>query len=148
MAMGKRKRHTWPTETKEAIIAAIDGNIMSREEAAETYGVPLDTVKRWARGKNISDVQIKNDPKNGGTLSERMENLRDKCLDRMDSLVDGHGTTFRDLTTATGVLTDKVRLLRGEPTGITEMRDGSDFRAEIERKLSTADESGSPPEVL
>lgn len=78
-------------------------------------GIPERTLQRWFRGQS-NPPPDKLVAQKTGELSDRMEGLLGKVLDRMDVAIK-HESDLRNLAVTAGVLTDKMRLLKNEPTG-------------------------------
>ena len=114
--MAKRNRHTWPTETKEAVITAIGDEVLTIRAAEKAYGVPRSTISSWLHGVGISDVTTKNGTKKGSVLIERLYAVREKYLQRMDDCAET--ARLGNAITAFGVITDKIQLLGGKSTEI------------------------------
>ena len=102
--------------------------------AAEELDMPYSTLYGWVR-KGVGNTGVPSDlqDEKRQAISDRLESLIHKILDIAPDKADE--ADFKALLTALGIAVDKVQLLRGEATEITENRNIEHVRADIQRKL-------------
>ena len=102
--------------------------------AAEELEMPYSTLYGWVR-KGVGNTGVPSDlqDEKRQAISDRLEGLIHKILDIAPDKADD--ADFKALLTALGIAVDKVQLLRGEATEITENRNIEHVRADIQRKL-------------
>ncbi len=148
-----------PDETAELLDIALEP-FKSIGAAAEACGFPPSTAKRLmkrmaARYKPLHDAvrKIKDED-----MTLLLEDRAHRCITYIDDF-NMAGAGVRDLAVSAGVMIDKARLLKGEPTNIMRVQDikeldelGKMLNAEMKRrgllidvtpeKADTAQESG------
>jgi predicted DNA-binding protein (UPF0251 family) len=112
-----------PEETAEALDLATDP-FATVKEAARKCGFPETTLRRLihrmeARYKPMADGirEVKE-----GELLKLLEDRALRCVEHIDDVTLA-GATVKDLAIAGGIMIDKARLLRGEPTQIMRVED-------------------------
>ena len=103
-----------------ALLSVNDGNVKrtSRESGVAEQTV-RDWKKSWERGGVPATVQATL-PSALDDFSTKAESIRDRMLDSLEALVLNDDLSGRDLIVGIGVLTDKLRITRGEATSRTE----------------------------
>jgi transposase-like protein len=111
-----------------AALAANGGNV-SRTAAA--LGIPAKTLEHWAKGERQPRSAQMGELKKG-PLADAFEDLARQLLAGMTpaKIADAN---LQQLATAAGIAVDKMQLLRGKPTGVTETRTPEQLDAEIRR---------------
>jgi transposase-like protein len=117
------KRHDAATKAAvRAALVAYDGNV--KRTARET-GVAVSTVRDWKQDwerngfpENLNEVleQVTEDVVEGFTR------IRNKAALELERLIDDQQLKGRELVVAIGMLTDKIRLYKGEATSRTESK--------------------------
>jgi len=101
-------------------LQANDGNI---KRTARHTGVPIQTVRdwrnRWENG-GVPDELLSTSLEIATEFVEQAERVRDKALNRLEEQIDANSLNGRELTTAVGVLTDKINISKGIATKRTE----------------------------
>lgn len=112
-----------PEETAELLDIALEP-FKSIGAAAEACGFPPSTAKRLmkrmaARYKPLHDAvrKIKDED-----MTLLLEDRAHRCITYIDDF-NMAGAGVRDLAVSAGVMIDKARLLKGEPTQITRLED-------------------------
>ena len=115
-----------------------DGNV---KRTARESGIAEQTVRDWKklwerRGlpANVSEVL----PAIMDAKVNQYEEVRDKALGIALERLDDPKTTAKDATWIAGVMTDKIRLLRGEVTSRTENVNNGPSTAEVGEAIAAA----------
>ena len=102
-----------PSERANAL--AVYDSIGSLEKASEALGIPMSTLAGWAQnGSLMSEARIQK----RADLAVKFENAAHLFLDNAVKKVKK--AQFQHLMTGAGIAIDKMQLLRGQPTSITE----------------------------
>ena len=86
---------TLSQDLRSRMIAAVDGG-MSRNAAAERFGVAIATAVRWVHVWRTTGVAAAK-PKGGDTRSQRIEVFRDVILAAIEARVDITLTELADM---------------------------------------------------
>jgi transposase-like protein len=126
---------SYPEETKAALVAAIEANNGNVHATAKLFDVPHDTAYYWwYNSDRYSEFQ-----KRVGKLSlaDGIELIAEKAK---DSLIehDFSIVTARDKAAILSVAVDKMQLLRGQPTSITESLDRQELTLVLQSALDEA----------
>ena len=102
-------------------------------DAARHTGISGQQLRRWFRGENS--------PPNDNIVTQKEFELHTALSAELEHILDAMGNvredaSYKDLATALGIITDKVRLLEGKPTAINEDRI-SDARERLARGLDS-----------
>lgn len=127
--MGKRR---YSDDDRAAALCALDLHAGNASRAAKALGIPRVTLLQWRDGRVPATVA---DLRNGkkADLSAKLEAIAHRCADLIPEKLEG--ASLRDLVGALHIAVDKMRILRGDPTVITETRQLSDTELR-ERLLS------------
>lgn len=136
--MAKRRYSDDERAQALAALAANGGNVSG---TARSLGVPTDTLRHWAKGKRHPEAAKMAEEKKA-PLADLFELFVSRVLS-LTTDADIQGATLRDRFTAAGIAIDKARLLRGEPTAISEERE--DGRVAEFRKRYAAVLGGDAP---
>jgi transposase-like protein len=130
-AKKKRPRKTWGDEDKIAGIAALEANNGNLILTSQQLGIPTSTLHMWSKthkaGKLIpTNGPLKPDPEAVAKaneefrrrLDEKLEALVHQLLDAAPGKIEK--ANLRDTMVAVGIGIEKMKLLRGEPTAITQ----------------------------
>jgi len=113
--------HTYTDQDKAAALAYLQSKGWRIAEAARDLGMPEDTLRSWAAGKRLPPgVREKYDEIKQG-LSLKLENIANQIIDAIPDTIPT--ASLKDLGAILSVVIDKMRLLREEPTAITESMD-------------------------
>jgi hypothetical protein len=138
----------------------------SDRKASEACGIPRATLKDWRQrhAERLAQIQRDRLPEIAGRVASEFESLIRKGIDvqvqifeRMRAEVANLAPrelsgALKNAAIATGVATDKSRLLRELPTEIREQRPVHEIEAELRRRGwiiddDSAEEIGPPPLV-
>lgn len=111
------ERRSYSEEEKALALLALEANGGNVLRTSEELGIPNPTLDQWSKGRGVNSevAALKNEKREG--LAVRLESACDRILEHMMSQLPT--ATFRDSGTVYGILYDKARLTRGEPTEIT-----------------------------
>lgn len=111
-----RRRYTDEDRAFALAALAANGGVVAR--TAKHLSIPEVTLRQWATGKRHPEAAQMSDAKKV-SLAERFDAFAERVL-RLTTDEDITTATLKDRFTAAGIAVDKARLLRGEPTEITE----------------------------
>ncbi|MCG3159722.1 MAG: hypothetical protein JMDDDDMK_00737 [Acidobacteria bacterium] len=98
--------------------------------AARETGIYVNTLREWAHGRNVSpSIYVDYVAKKKGAVSARLSALQDRLVEALFDEEKIEAARYGELSTAFGIVTDKLRLMDERPTAITEARDDSEIRA-------------------
>jgi len=124
----------YPLDLKAAVITAIEANGGNVLATAKLFNLPRDTVNYWWNNSERF-VEIKH--ASGNNLADKLESVAHSNVDSL-SAHDLSIVTYADKARALGVLIDKMQLLRGLPTAITESVERTDMTIILQSALSDA----------
>jgi transposase len=119
-----RRRYT--DEDRANALAALAANGGSIALTARQLNIPPQTLRQWARGARHPEATQMSDEKKL-PLADAFEALSRQLLDGITPEKIKR-TGVKDLATSAGIAVDKMQLLRGEPTEITDERLSDDKR--------------------
>lgn len=130
----KRRRYTDEEKAVALVTLELNQNLDCPIAAtANALQIPDSTVDNWKKGRGISEKATEL----GGEKKATMLELFEKAVLRgIDDILSGDKpASWRD---ATGIatFTDKILLLRGQPTAITENRNDAALREKAEAILA------------
>lgn len=86
-------------------------------ETARKFGVPVPTLQKWVRrDRRPVDVSVVDTVKK--ELADMAEDFLRSLLPKMESCAED--APLKDQAVAFGIVSEKMQLLRGKPTGINE----------------------------
>ena len=96
--------------------------------------MPASTLQEWRDDPGIAGSPEIRDPKKA-ELHDLFERVVRESVEHLVGKIES--ANYRDLATGIGILVDKMRLLRGQATGITESRKPLEERiAEYEQRYT------------
>jgi hypothetical protein len=127
----RRVKHTRYTDAdKAAALAHLQSKGCGITEAARDLGLPVATLKDWVSGKYLPSTTREKYGAIKEGMSARLEEIVYQVIDAIPERIPT--ASLRDLGAILAVAIDKMRLLRNEPTEITE---SMDRRAMLERLI-------------
>ena len=122
------KQHT--KETKATVLASLEANNGSPLRTSLDTGIPLRTVKHWAKGEFIDD-EVRNLTKLAKAILQVGNwEVAKKTLERLENTLENCNDPAK-LATTYGILVDKGQLLSGEPTSRSESGSVSEYQARM-----------------
>ena len=122
-APARRPKTTYSDDEKRLALECVNlcaGNIV---EASRLSGIPEFTLREWARGNCVSESVFKEyAEKKAGVVAAKMRALLDRVIDAMADENKIANARLGELNTVAGTMFDKLRLVDGQPTQITERR--------------------------
>lgn len=116
------KRH-YSDEDKANVLNLLEVNEGNVKRTARDTGVAEQTIRDWKKswtGKGVPASVQAALPAVQGEFGDNAERVRNLMLDQLEAAVLNNELKGRDLIVGIGVLTDKLRLSRGESTSRTE----------------------------
>jgi transposase-like protein len=111
------KHNRYTDEDKAAALAHLQSKRGAATETAREMRVPVSTLKDWASGRYLPPVLEKYGVVRDA-LAARLEEVAHRIIDVLPEKIEA--APVRDLSATLGLIIDKMRLLREEPTAITE----------------------------
>jgi len=128
-----QSRRRYSDEERATALAALAANGGNVGGTSRQLGIPEATLRAWATGERHPEAsQMCGDKK--ASLADQFEALAVKLLGVADE--KAAALNARDAVVAAAVAVDKMRLLRGEATEISETRD--DRLDEFRRRYADA----------
>lgn len=123
----------YPEELKASIIAAVHANGGNVLATSKLFNIPRDTVNYWWKH---SDRFVDLQQPSAKNLADKLESI---AHDTADSLADHDLSlvTARDKASVISVMVDKMQLLRGQPTNITESVERQELTVILQSALSS-----------
>lgn len=139
MAAPKPKARRYSDEDRSDAVAALCANGGNVKRTARELGIPEKTLANWAKGDRHPEAAAAAEEKKG-PLADRLEQVAWQLADAIPGKLDA--APLQQVATALGIVVDKLRLLRNEPTSISktqgagtdDLRDLSDD--ELERRAA------------
>ena len=149
--MPKKTKRRYSDDEKAVILSAVDANGGNVKGTCDILGLPHETVTYWANGNVHPDVaKLRNDKKL--PIADRLEQI---AHDLLDQVPDKYGdANLQQAMTSVAIAIDKMRLLREQPTTISQKAEPDDaellgrlhrLAERIKASQSVADESGGTP---
>jgi transposase-like protein len=123
---------TYPPEVKASIIAAIENNGGNVAKTAKLFCLPEDTVRYWWHN---SDRYREVQGASGLGLADKLEVLAHANVDSL-AAHDLSIVSYADKARGLGVIIDKMQLLRGQPTSITENIERQELTLTLQQSLA------------
>jgi transposase-like protein len=137
--MTSRRHYT--EEDKAQVFAALTANDGNVKRTSRETEIPEQTVRDWKKLWERKGLPAAVEEALPTVIEDRVEEMlkvRDRALDIAYDRLNDPKTTAKDATWIVGVLTDKIRLLRGEATSRTETVHTGPSPAEVGEALATA----------
>lgn len=127
---------SYPEETKAALVAAIEANAGNVHATAKLFDIPHDTAYYWwYNSDRYSEFQKRVGQRSlADGIEEIATKAKDSLLDHDFSIV-----TARDKAAILSVAVDKMQLLRGLPTSITESVERQELVCILQSALEVVD---------
>lgn len=111
-------RREYSDEDKATALAALDANGGNVQRTARTLGIPEPTLRGWARKRGIHPTVVELHDQKKGSLADELEEIAEKLAGAMPGKVAE--ASLQQTATSLGIVIDKMQLLRGQPTNITD----------------------------
>lgn len=121
-------------EEKARVLVALDANNGNVKRTARETGVAEQTIRNWKKSVAREGVQSEVAavlPAVQADFAEKTERVRDIMLNNLEAKALNDELSGRDLLMGVGILTDKLRITRGEATSRTEHVDAPASAEEI-----------------
>ena len=122
---GSRKRRRYDDEFRASTVLMLEAaGYPEREGAlsvvASRLGVPISTIRGWYTGQhNAPPAKLRNEKR-----IDLVEAIQAELTEIFPAMAERRvNATYRELTTAAGILIDKLQLLTGKPTWRGEVID-------------------------
>lgn len=112
-------------------LAALQANGGNLSATSRATGIPHSTLKRWRDQPDPRLAELGEEKK--ADLGDRLESIANALVDAIpEKIADA---PLNHVSVALGIAIDKLRLLRGEATEVTEVR-GSDAKRELAERIA------------
>lgn len=131
-------------EERASILAVLEVNGNNFDLTARQTKVPEQTIRRWTKEAHLNKLV----PPKKEELADRLEELAHSLVDAIPGKVTM--APLQQVATTLGIVTEKMLLLRGEPTSI-EHHSSEDARERIARRLielAAGEDPDATPEQL
>lgn len=125
-------RRSYSDKERAEALAVLDstkkGGVPNYSEASRLAGVPRKTIEEWDKGRVNSDVaEIRQHKK--GELADCLSVVAHELVEAIGGKIAE--ASLQQVATSMGIVVDKMQLLRGEPTSISQSQGmNDDERAE------------------
>jgi transposase-like protein len=117
----KRRRYT--DNDRASALAALAANAGNLTHTARQLGIPKRTLSQWAAGSRHPEATQAAEGKKG-ELADGLEEVAWKLANVIPEKLAG--ASLKDTAVALGIVIDKMRLLREQPTAISKTESGND----------------------
>lgn len=114
--MAVNKRRSYSDLDKARVFAELEVNDGNVKRTARNLAMPISTVRHFKQqweAKGVPEAVIDAVPVAIGEFVDNAERVRDKLLIALEGAVDSGRLKPSEMVTALGVLTDKIRAMRG-----------------------------------
>jgi transposase-like protein len=110
------------------------GNV---QHAAKAMDIPERTLREWTTGRCVTDeIFAAFASKKAGRMTSTLRALQSRLAEALFDEGKIDSAQYKELVMGFGVVTDKLRLMDGQPTQITEARIEGDLKEEAKRLLA------------
>ncbi len=117
MAKGKKRSRRYIDDERASALAALAANAGNVEKTARQIGIPAKTLANWAKGVSHPEAAKAGDQKKG-PLADKLEEVAWKLAEAIPERIAA--TPLEKLALSLGIVIDKMRLLREQPTAISK----------------------------
>ncbi len=114
MLKPKRRYSEDDKATTLAVLQSCNGNVT---RTARETGIPAATISKWRDGKHINESVTEMCDIKKGELKDRFEVIAHSLVDAIPGAIAG--ANLQQITTSLAIAIDKMLLLKGQPTAIT-----------------------------
>lgn len=117
-------KRSYSDKEKATALAALDANEGNVAKTAKTIGIPRKTLSEWAVDRFVNEdvAEIRLDKKK--ELADELEDLAYQLVGAIPRFVRSPFTKLQEVANTLGIAIEKCELLRGRPTGRTEIVPG------------------------
>jgi transposase-like protein len=118
-------RREYTERDKATVFAFLEGNGGNIKRTARESNIPVSTVRDWKReweAKGITEAMREVLPAVIEDIADAFESVRNEALLLLQARVKSGDITSSQLVATIGMLTDKLQMIRGNPTKVTEHR--------------------------
>jgi transposase-like protein len=116
---GGEARRRYSDEDRANALAALAANAGNVLLTAEQLGIPECTLRQWATGRRHPEARQMSEEKKA-PLADRLEQIAHDLLDDLADPDRRRASSLKETATALGIALDKMQLLRGRATAITQ----------------------------
>lgn len=121
--MARRKRKRYTDDDRANALAALAANGGNVKLTANQIDIPETTIRKWLSSEQHPEITKKGAQKKG-PLSDYLEKIAWQLADSLPGKTDQ--SSLQQVATSLGIVIDKMRLLRNEPTEINRNEGGAD----------------------
>lgn len=127
---------------RAAALAALTANGGNLKRTSDELHIPRGTLRGWAQSPQLAELRQENEL----SLTDELERVAYALVRAIPDKI--HEASLNHISVSLGIAIDKLRLLRGEATEVTEVR-GSDAKRELAERLARLavdrPQASSPP---
>lgn len=140
--MPKRRYTPEDIATALALLEANDGNVF---KTAKELGMPMSTLRLWREGKGVTPKILADTEDKKVDLADLFERVVRINLEHAIKTTTVRDMSGRDAVMAAAIATDKMRLLRNQPTNINRNeRTVEDSRKRLQELIEEARKRSTP----
>jgi hypothetical protein len=136
-------RRLYDEADKSRCLAVLDANGGNVKKTARDTGFPRSTVREWSQGRGVPEAAAAAVPLERGNLADELEARAWELVGALPGKIAS--ASLAQTGTVLGIVIDKCRVLRGEPTAITE--DVTAARETLDSKLAQLRARAGAPAV-
>jgi transposase-like protein len=131
----KKYKRSYSEEEKASALALLKANRGNVTKTSSDLNVPATTLRQWRDGEHVNADVAKKREKKERSLAELFEEVAYAYLDRALETEAVSESKGKEAVVAAATALDKLRLLQGEATSISEVRDDSGARDILAERL-------------
>lgn len=121
--MSRPGSRTYSEQEKAAALEALALSGMNLNHTAQIIGIPSSTLREWSNGANLTEATyVQFAQKRTALTVARCQEIQQRVIDKLLSPETIEKMRASELFIALGIITDKLRVMQGKPTNITESR--------------------------
>jgi transposase-like protein len=109
-------KRRYSDEEKAEALATLEANDGNIHKTAQDTGIPWGTLKRWVEAQD-QFTHLREQKKSD--LAQRLEEIARELADAMPDKIQA--ATLQQVATSMAIAIDKMQLLRGAPTSISDI---------------------------
>lgn len=111
---------SYSDEQKGNALLALKANAGNVRKTADQTGIPRGTLRSWASGKGVTAKAEKHAEKSAAKLADSIEEVARAILAKILTSTASPEADIQKLATSFAILVDKMLLVNGQPTAISQ----------------------------
>lgn len=138
-------RRQYSDDEKSVAIAILRANRGNLNETRRIVDIPVGTLRRWNLGDGYNPVVEMSQEERQRVIADRLETIIHRLLDIVPN--KENEATLQQTMTSVAIAIDKMRLLREQPTSITQREQGVNAAELLERLRSALPDIEGPATI-